>query len=79
MSVKIYRVEGKILLRSGTWQKFVIDVPALKPEHALERVFSSITGLHKIKRTHVRVKSIKVISPEETKNPLIMHIMEMKT
>lgn len=79
MSVKVYRVEGKILLRSGVWQKFVIDVPALKPEHALERIFSSITGLHKIKRAHVRIKSIKVIPPEKTKNPLIMHILEMKS
>lgn len=79
MSVKIYRIEGKILLRNGSWQKFVIDVSALKPEHALDRVFSSITGLHKIKRAHVRIKSIKVIPLEETRNPLIKYIMEMKT
>lgn len=79
MSVRVYRIEGKILLRSGEWQKFVVDVPALKPEHALERVFSSITGLHKVKRAHVQIKNLKVISPEETKNPLIQHIMEMKS
>ncbi|RLE51922.1 MAG: 50S ribosomal protein L18a [Candidatus Methanomethylicota archaeon] len=78
MSVKVFRVEGKMLLRTGEWQKFVIDLPGVKPEDVLERVYSSLTGLHKLKRSHIHIKSITVIPPEESKNPLINSIMELK-
>ncbi len=79
MNVKVFRVEGKMLLRTGEWQKFVIDLPGVKPEDVLERIYSTLTGLHKLKRSHIRIKSITIIPPEESKNPLIKGIMEMKS
>ncbi|GEM_PF-746704 len=77
--VKVYRIEGRILLRTGEWQRFVIDIPALKAEHAIERVYSTLSGLHKVKRAHIHIKSISIIPPEETKNLLIKSIMELKS
>ncbi|MCS7386902.1 MAG: 50S ribosomal protein L18Ae [archaeon GB-1867-005] len=79
MNVKVFRVEGKMLLRTGEWQKFVIDLPGVKPEDVLERIYSTLTGLHKLKRSHIRIKSITIIPPEESKNLLIKGIMEMKS
>ncbi|HDO20679.1 MAG: 50S ribosomal protein L18Ae [archaeon GB-1867-097] len=79
MEVKVYRIEGFMRLRTGNWAKFSMDIPALKPEDAIERAFSNISGLHKIKRSHIRVKSITVINPHRSKNPLIKSLLELKT
>ncbi len=78
-NVKVYRIEGKIMLRTGEWQKFVIDVSAIKVDHAIERIYSTLSGLHKVKRSHIHIKNISIIPPEETKNPLIRSILELKS
>lgn len=61
MEVKVYSVEGRILIghdRKPEWRKFKVYVRALKPEHALERVYSELGSRHKLKRAHIKVESI---------------------
>ena len=66
--VKIFRIEGEMLLshdRNPEWRKFVKEIPAIKPEHAIEKVYSELGSCHKLRRKHIRIKSVKEIKPEE--------------
>lgn len=72
--VKVFRIEGIALFspdRVRRWQQFTIDIRALKPEHALERLYSELGSRHKVKRQHVKILSIKEVKPEESKYKLI--------
>ncbi|MCR6623222.1 MAG: 50S ribosomal protein L18Ae [archaeon YNP-LCB-024-027] len=78
MSVKIYRVSGELILRNGANMKFALDIPGLKPEEAIERVYSNLSGIHRVKRGNVRIKNIEVINPKNTKNSLIQVLWREK-
>ncbi|MEM0361734.1 MAG: 50S ribosomal protein L18Ae [Sulfolobales archaeon] len=72
--VKVFRVEGLALFspdRSRRWQPFTIDVRALKPEEAVEKVYSDMGSRHKLKRAHIKIINIREISPEESKYKFI--------
>jgi len=73
MSVKIYRIEGKMLLK-GEWKKFKMEVRALNERDALEEIFSKIGSRHKCKRKHILVKNIKEISLNEAENKYIREL-----
>ncbi len=71
MNVKIYRVEGQMLISHDRFpriQKFVKDVRAVKPEDAIEIVYSELGSRHKVKRKHIKIFKVYEISPEETKD-----------
>jgi large subunit ribosomal protein LX len=70
VEVKIFRVEGEIL--SPNYRTtFSKDVRALKPEHAVEKVYMELGSQHRVKRVHMKLHSIKEITEEETENLLI--------
>ncbi len=79
--VKIYRIEGYMLIshdKNPRWQLFRKEVLALKPEHALEKVYSELGSRHKLRRKHIRIVSVKEISPEEASDPTVLALYEMK-
>lgn len=70
VEVKIFRVEGEIL--SPNYRTtFSKDVRALKPEHAVEKVYMELGSQHRVKRVHMKLHSIKEITREETEDLLI--------
>ena len=72
--VKIFRVEGQMLIGHDEFprvQKFVKDVRAVKPEDAIEIVYSELGSRHKVKRKHIRILKVYEIAPEESKDPNI--------
>ena len=70
VEVKIFRVEGEIL--SPNYRTtFSKDVRALKPEHAVEKVYMELGSQHRVKRVHMKLHSIKEITEEETEDLLI--------
>ncbi len=74
VKVKVFRIEGVALFspdRSRRWQYFTIDVRALRPEEALEKVYSDLGSRHKVKRQHIRILNVKEIRPEESKYKFI--------
>ncbi len=71
--VKNFRIEGKMLV-AGKWQKFKVEVRALRAEHALEKVYSDLGSRHKLKRSHIRIEKIVEIPPEELENPYIREL-----
>lgn len=71
---KVYRVKGVALFspnRLRSWQPFTIDVRAVKPEDAVEKVFSDLGSRHKLKRAHIRILSVEEIRPEEAKKKYV--------
>ncbi|MCC6030131.1 MAG: 50S ribosomal protein L18a [Desulfurococcales archaeon] len=79
--VKIFRVTGLALFghdKYPEWRKFVVDVRALKPEHAVEHVYSVLGGRHKLKRGNIKIIDVKEISPEETKDHFIRDLSKIE-
>ncbi len=79
--VKTYRIEGLMLIshdRLPTWQKFVKEVRALNEEQALEYVYSVLGSNHKLRRKHIKILSIKEISPEEARDRRIQYLARIE-
>jgi len=71
VKVKIYRVEGQMLISHDKFpriQRFVKDVRAVKPEDAIEIVYSELGSRHKLKRKHIKIFKVYEIPLEETKD-----------
>ncbi len=78
--VKIYRVTGRMLLshdKFPEWRKFKVYVRALKPDHALEKVYSDLGSRHKLKRYHIKIEKIEKVEPEEVENLRILRLAEL--
>ena len=58
MNVKTYEVSGKMKIKNR-WNKFSMTVRALKPEHAIERVFSLLGSRHKLKRFDIKIEEVR--------------------
>lgn len=61
MQVKTFEVSGKMRIKTR-WTRFLIKVRALKPEHALEKVYSLLGSRHKLKRFNVKIEGIKELT-----------------
>jgi large subunit ribosomal protein LX len=68
--VKIFRVKGRIL-KPGYKTVFSKDVRALKPEDAVEKVYTLLGGQHHVKRFYLKIDSVKEILYEDTSDPII--------
>jgi len=79
--VKVYLVEGEMLLGHDSrpeWRKFRIYVRALKPEHALERVYSELGSRHKLRRKHIRVTSVREVPLEKVEDVWILGLARLE-
>jgi len=65
------------LYRIGERRKFVIEVPALKAEHAIERVLSELGSRHKLTRRHIRVLEVKEIEESEVTKPRTLELLRL--
>ncbi|XRO75866.1 50S ribosomal protein L18Ae [Methanocaldococcus sp. 28A] len=70
---KIFRITGKIL-RKGEPMLFKKEYKALKPEHALEILYSEFGGRYKVKRTKIKILNIEEISPEDVTDPILKRL-----
>ncbi len=79
-AVKIFRVEGKMLIshdRLPTWQKFSIEVRAIRPEDAVEKILSELGSRHKLKRKHIRIDKVEEISLDEVRTRQILTLSRL--
>jgi len=58
MSVKTYEISGRMKIKNR-WNKFSMTIRALKPEHAIEKVFSLLGSRHKLKRFDIEVEEVR--------------------
>jgi large subunit ribosomal protein LX len=68
--VKVFRVSGQIA--KPNWKtNFEKEVRALKPEDAVETVYTDIGSKHRAKRFQIRIRTIEEIKPEDIKDPVL--------
>jgi large subunit ribosomal protein LX len=62
--VKIFRVTGKI--DKPNWKtNFSKEVRALKPEHAVEKIYKELGSKHRAKRFQIKILKVEEITLEE--------------
>ncbi len=79
--VKTYRIEGLMLIshdKLPTWQKFVKEVRAVKPEDAIEYIYSVLGSNHKLRRKHIRIVKVEEISPSEARDRRIAYLSRLE-
>lgn len=79
--VKVFRIRGQMMLshdRYPEWRKFTVYVRALKPEHALERVYSELGSRHKLKRRHIKIEEVAEVPLEEVEDVNIIKLAQLE-
>ena len=68
--VKVFRVSGQIA--KPNWKtSFEKEIRALKPEDAVETVYTDIGSKHRAKRFQIRIRTVEEIKPEDIKDPVL--------
>jgi large subunit ribosomal protein LX len=68
--VKVFRVSGQIA--KPNWKtSFEKEVRALKPEDAVETVYTDLGSKHRAKRFQIRIRTVEEIKPEDIKDPVL--------
>ena len=72
--MKVFRVMGEIR-KPNLKTTFRKEVVAVKPEHAVEKVYAELGSKHRVKRVHIKIVSVEEVSPQEIENPLIKKLI----
>ncbi|MCE4609222.1 MAG: 50S ribosomal protein L18a [Desulfurococcales archaeon] len=78
--VKIFKVIGKMMIshdKFPEWRKFEIYVRAVKPEHAIEKVYSDLGSRHKLKRYHIKISEVKEVPLEEVEDLNLIRLAQL--
>ncbi|MEB3780500.1 MAG: 50S ribosomal protein L18a [Desulfurococcales archaeon] len=78
--VKIYRISGVMMIshdKFPEWRKFSVYVRALKPEHAIEKVYSDLGSRHKLKRYHIKIEKVEEVPLDEVEDLTIIRLSEL--
>ncbi|MEB3759953.1 MAG: 50S ribosomal protein L18a [Desulfurococcales archaeon] len=78
--VKIFKVIGKMMIshdKFPEWRKFEIYVRAVKPEHAVEKVYSDLGSRHKLKRYHIKISEVKEVPLEEVEDLNLIRLAQL--
>ncbi len=68
--VKVFRVIGEI--RKPNFQTgFRKEVRALKPENAVEKIYTELGSKHRVKRFQIKIVKVEEIGLEEIESPLV--------
>ena len=79
--VKVYRVRGRMLLSHDSfpeWRPFTVYVRALKPEHALEKVYSDLGSRHKLRRRHIKIEEVREVPLEEVEDLTVIRLSQLE-
>jgi large subunit ribosomal protein LX len=68
--VKVFRVMGEIR-KPNLRTSFQKEVRALKPEHAIEKVYMELGSKHRVKRFQIKISAVEEVPPQEIEDPLI--------
>ena len=68
--VKVFRVIGEIR-KPNLRTSFEKEVRALKPEHAVEKVYMELGSKHRVKRFHIKISAVEEVPLEEIQDPFI--------
>lgn len=72
--MKVFRVIGEIR-KPNLKTPFNQEIIALKPEHAVEKVYAEIGSKHKVKRFHIKISSVEEVPPDRIENPALRKLV----
>jgi len=72
--MKVFRVTGEIQ-KPNLKTSFRKEVVAVKPEHAVEKVYAELGSKHRAKRFHIKIARVEEIPPQEIENPLLKKLI----
>jgi large subunit ribosomal protein LX len=72
--MKVFKVTGEIR-KPNLKTSFKKEIIALKPEHAVEKVYAELGSKHRVKRVHIKIISVEEIPPQDIENPLIKKLI----
>lgn len=72
--MKVFRITGEIQ-KPNLKTSFRKEVIAIKPEHAVEKVYTELGSKHRVKRFHIKIISIEEVPPQEIENPLLKKLV----
>lgn len=72
--MKVFRVTGEIR-KPNLKTSFNKEIIALKPEHAVEKVYAELGSKHRVKRFHIKILNVEEIPPQEIENPLMKKLV----
>jgi large subunit ribosomal protein LX len=73
-NVKVFKVTGEIN-KPNLKTSFKKEVVAVKPEHAVEKVYAELGSRHRVKRFHIKIVSVEEVSPQEIEDALIKKLI----
>lgn len=68
--MKVFRVMGEIQ-KPNLKTPFRKEVIAVKPEHAVEKVYTELGSRHRVKRLHIKISKVEEVAPQDIEDPLI--------
>ncbi len=80
MEVKVYKVSGTALFNADhypTRQKFVKYVRAVRPQDAIEYIYSWLGSKNKIRRYNIKIEEVKEVSLEEVKDKTVIDLSKL--
>ncbi len=72
--MKVFRVIGEIR-KPNLETPFRKEVIAVKPEHAVEKVYAELGSKHRVKRFHIKIVRVEEVPPQEIENPLLKKLV----
>jgi large subunit ribosomal protein LX len=72
--MKVFRVTGEIR-KPNLKTSFKKEVIALKPEHAVEKVYTELGSKHRVKRFHIKILNVEEVQPQDIKNPILKKLV----
>ncbi len=73
--VKVYRVSGKIS-KPNLRTEFSKEIRAVKPEDAVEKVYTLIGSKHRVRRFQMSISKVEEIGVDEIKNIIVRKLTE---
>jgi large subunit ribosomal protein LX len=72
--MKVFKVSGEIR-KPNLKTSFKKEVIAIKPEHAVEKVYAELGSKHRVKRVHIKIINVEEVPPQEIEDPLIKKLI----
>ncbi len=72
--MKVFKVTGEIQ-KPNLKTPFKKEIVAMKPEHAVEKVYAELGSKHRVKRLHIKIVNVEEIQPQDIENPLLKKLI----
>jgi large subunit ribosomal protein LX len=68
--LKVFRVTGEIK-KPNLKTSFRKEIIAVKPEHAVEKVYTELGSKHRVKRFHIKIISVEEVPADKIEDPVL--------